>query len=196
MNKRLLIPILLAAMLLGACGGDAAQEATATNTPQPAPASPTPPPPTPKPTATEDLFALVEPYLGEWNGEWRNTTFGSSGAARATIEAQPDGTASFTVDLDGFVFGALNPDPKTYTGSFTADGATFVAPDDPLFGDLTIQVSPDGEVTITGEMVPIQGIAQLDAVGSITPDEIALEYTVTFVGGDLAVGEMALTKSP
>lgn len=196
MRKHSLIIILLTTMLLGACAGDAAQEATATNTPEPTPASPTSPPPTPEPTATEDLFALVEPYLGEWSGEWRNTTFGSSGAVRATLEAQPDGTASFTVDLDGFVFGALDPDPKTYTGSYTADGATFEAPGDPLFGDLTIQASFDGQVTITGEMVPVPGIAQLDAVGSFTPQEIALEYTVTFAGGDLAEGEMTLTKTP
>lgn len=148
-------------------------------------------PPTP---AEDTAYQDVQAYLGEWSGAWRNITFGSSGAAFATLAAEQDGTASFTVDLDGFVFGVIDPDPITYVGSFSADGAIFEAPGDPLFGDLTMKVTADGEVAIVGELVPIEGIAQLSATGTITPEEIFLEYIVTFAAGDTAVGEMTLTK--
>ena len=150
----------------------------------------------PELTPTKDnTFDQAQLYVGEWSGEWRNTTFGSTGAARASTTAEPDGSATFTVDLDGFVFGALDPDPMTYIGTYTADGATFETPDDPLFGDLTIIVTRDGEITIQGELVPIDGIASLFATGTITADEVSLNYTVAFSGGGEAVGELVLTKT-
>ena len=150
----------------------------------------------PEPTPTEDnTYDQVQLYLGEWSGEWHNTTFGSTGAARASTTAEPDGSATFTVDLDGFVFGALDPNPMTYIGTYTADGVTFEAPGDPLFGDLTIIVTRDGEITIQGELVPIEGIASLFASGTITADEVSLSYTVAFAGGGEAVGEMVLAKT-
>ncbi|NIS80600.1 MAG: hypothetical protein GTO14_10435 [Anaerolineales bacterium] len=195
MKKSVLGLIVLLAVSLTACGGGAPSP-TATNTPEPA--QPTSPPATatPEPTPTEDTtYKRVQEYLGEWSGEWRNTTFGSRGAARATFTAEPDGTATFTIDLDGFVFGALDPDPVTYTGTFSADGAIFEAPGDPLFGDLTITVSSDGKVTILGELVPVEGIASLAATGTITPEVLNLKYTVTFAGSGEAVGEFELTKN-
>jgi hypothetical protein len=190
MNKHIVILVLLASILLTACGSD---------TPEPT-KPPDPPPPTdtttPR-TPTEDTtFQDVRAYLGEWSGEWRNITFGSSGAARATFVADEDGTAAFTIDLDGYVFGAFDPDPMTYAGSFNSDGAVFDIPEDPLFGDLTITVTTDGEVSIVGDLVPMEGIAQISATGTITAEEMHLDYIVTFSAGDPAIGEMNLTKNP
>lgn len=193
--KHALVPALVLA--LAACGGGGAPEATPTPEPeQMAPTATTPPPePTAAPTATEDTgYEQARAFAGEWSGSWENTTFGSSGDAHASIDVQPDGTATFTVDLDGMVFGMLDPDPMTYEGTYNADGATFEAPGDPLFGDLTIFVVPGGEVTINGELVPIEGIASLSASGNISEDTIELEYTVVFTGGGEAMGVLNLTK--
>jgi hypothetical protein len=190
MNKRIVILVLMASILLTACGSDTPEP---TKPPEPPPPTDTPIPPTP----TEDTtFQEVQAYLGEWSGEWRNITFGSSGAVSATFAAEEDGTAAFTIDLDGYVFGAFDPDPMTYTGSFSSEGAVFDIPTDPLFGDLTITATTDGEISIEGNLVPIEGIAQISATGTITAEEIHLDYTVTFSAGDPAIGEMNLTKNP
>ena len=164
-----------------------------TKPPEPPPSTETPIPPTP----TEDTkFDEVLAYLGEWSGEWRNITFGSSGAVSATFVAEEDGAAAFTIDLDGFVFGALDPEPMIYSGSFSSEGAVFDIPADPLFGDLTISVTVDGEISIVGDLVPMEGIAQISAAGTITSEEMHLDYTVTFSTGDPAIGEMNLLKNP
>lgn len=187
MRKLILILVLLLGMLLSACGGDETPEATATPEPKPTTAVP--------PTPTEDTtFQDIQAYLGDWSGEWRNITFGSSGAVHATFSAEEVGTLSFTVDLDGFVFGALDPDPISYSGSFDPEGAVFNIPGDSLFGDLSINVSKDGAVTIVGESVPDERIDSITAEGTVTPMEVSLDYEVTFTTGDSAVGEMTLTK--
>ena len=191
MSKHIVALVLLAALILVSCGGSDTPEPT--TPPEPPPPTETPIPPTP----TEDTtFQEVQAYLGEWSGEWRNITFGSSGAVSASFLAEEDGTAAFTIDLDGFVFGALDPDPMTYTGSFSSEGAVFDIPADPLFGDLTITVTAEGEISITGELVPVEGIAQISAIGTISSEEMHLDYTVTFSAGEPAIGEMNLTKNP
>jgi hypothetical protein len=197
MQKSKYTVVLVLALALVACGGEAAPEPTPTPEPeQMAPTATTPPPaPTSAPTATEDTgFEQASAFAGEWSGSWENTTFGSSGDARAAIDVQPDGTATFTVDLDGMVFGMLDPDPMTYEGTYDANGATFEAPGDPLFGDLAISVTPAGDVTINGELVPVDGIASLSASGTISSDSIQLEYTVVFTGGGEAMGVLNLVK--
>jgi hypothetical protein len=189
--------LLVSALALAACGGSAAPEATPTPEMEQVAPTATTPPPSPTPEPTEEKNAAYEQgrtLAGEWSGSWENTTFGSTGGARAVIDVQPDGDATFTIDLDGMVFGALDPDPMSYEGTYDADGAVFEAPSDPLFGDLTITVDADGEVTINGELVPVDGIASLSAEGSITSDAIQLEYTVGFTGGGEAKGVLNLAK--
>jgi hypothetical protein len=197
MNNPRYTVLLVLALALAACGGPAAPEATPTpETEQMAPTATTPPPsPTPEPTEEENAaYEQARALAGQWSGSWQNTTFGSTGGANAVIEVQPDGAATFTIDLDGMVFGMLDPDPMTYEGTYDADGATFEAAGDPLFGDLTITVAADGEVAINGDLVPVEGIASLSAEGSITSDAIQLDYTVTFTGGGEAMGVLNLTK--
>lgn len=187
MRKHITIMVLLMVLMLAACGAEETPEPTATPAPEPTTQVP--------PTPTEDAaFQAIQPYLGNWSGEWRNTTFASSGAVSATVSAEEDGTLTFSVDLDGFVFGALDPDPVTYSGNFDAEGVVFNIPGDPLLGDLTIAITADGEVVIVGESVPDERIDKVSAVGTVTPEEISLEYIVTFATGDSAVGEMSLTK--
>ncbi len=187
MSKYAFIMILAVIILLSACGGGKILEPTAAFVSEPTTeASPTP---------TEDaIFQALQEYMGDWRGEWRNLTFGSSGGIHATVNAEEDGTLTFTVDLDGFVFGALDPDPISYSGNFDAEGVVFNIPGDPLFGDLSITVTEDGEVAIVGEAVPDERIEKISAVGTVTPGEISLEYIVAFAAGDSAVGDMTLTK--
>lgn len=130
---------------------------------------------------------------GSYSGTWNNTTFGSSGAAR--IDIQIDGsTATFTTDLDGNVFGQSDPDAVIYTGTVTADGMTFTTPSSPLFGNMTLVVNADGSFTLTGDDPPADGIAKIEAQGSISESGIGGTYTVTFDDGTTAEGTFSLTK--
>lgn len=139
-------------------------------------------------------YEAAKAYEGSWAGQWTNTTFGSAGAVTVQITITEDGTATYTVDLGGMVFGVIDPPEMTYVGTFDADGALFEAPGDPLFGDLTITINAAGEIAVVGDLVPIAGIARLEAGGTVTPGTMELTYTVFFAGGGSAVGVMTLEK--
>ncbi len=133
---------------------------------------------------------------GEWEGMWVNNTFSSSGAATLIIEVDPSGVATLTLDLDGFVFGMLDPDPITYTANFGGGRIDFDVSGDPVFGDFLATGLADGTVSIEAELIPVEGIARLTAEGTFAPRGIHLTYTVEFFGGAEASGELNLTRGP
>ncbi|MGD2251359.1 MAG: hypothetical protein PVF70_00420 [Anaerolineales bacterium] len=155
----------------------------------------------PEPAATEapagqGMIERARQYQGDWVGQWTNLTFSSSGEAVGSITVDDTGEFTFVIDLGGFVFGMVDPPPMTYVGQIGEQGAFLEVLGDPTFGDITMTVTPDGEVTIIGEMVPVEGIASLSATGTISPTEARLEYTVNFTFGDPARGEVILQKMP
>lgn len=60
-------------------------------------------------------------FDGRWEGFWFNDTFGSSGAMVSDVEVVGQ-MLTITTDLDGFVFGFLNPPPFTMTATVGLDG--------------------------------------------------------------------------
>lgn len=162
-----------------------------TSTPEPA-AEPTA---TPEPTPTPSAYDTFKAVAGEWTGSWTNTTFGSTGSAGATITINPDGTASYVLDLGGLVFGLIDPPPKEFAGTYDSSGATFQVQDDDLFGDVTITVSADGAISFGGTDVPVPGIDSVSAEGTITAQAVEMSYTVTFSGGGTAEGVMSMTPT-
>jgi hypothetical protein len=187
-----------------ACG---ASTPTETPTPEPPPPTDVPadtPEPTPEPTeaptveptpATAPGYEQAVLFAGRWEGSWTNITFGSTGPVTIEVMIHDDGTADLTVDVGGMVFGAVNPDPATYSGTYDAEGAYFTIMDDPVFGEVVMTISAaDNSFTITGELIPDPGIASIEASGMFTEDTVDGEYTVFFAGGGQAVGETTLTK--
>lgn len=146
--------------------------------------------------AEQGMIERARQYQGDWVGQWTNITYGSSGEAVGSITVDDTGEFTFVIDLGGFVFGMGDPPPMTYVGQVSEQGAILEALGDPLFGDLVMQVTPDGEVTIMGSLIPVEGIASLSATGTITPTEARLDYTVKFAFGDPAQGEVILQKMP
>lgn len=144
--------------------------------------------------AVDEAFERASRFAGEWQGQWVNQTFGSSGAARGSVEIDPDGSARFIIDFDGFVFGVVDPPAKSYEGSYSTDGSHFEADDDPLFGDLRIDVDAEGNMVVSGEMVPVEGIASFSGTGTLTESTLQLDYTVQFPGGGEANGIIEMTK--
>lgn len=175
--------------------------------PTPPPAAPTQPAAVPSPgvSETEDTtetteapalaaaYETAKAFAGTYSGSWTNTTFGSTGATTATVVINADGTASFTVDLDGLVFGLLDPPPKTLAGTYDENGAAFQITGDDLFGDLTIIINR-GAISFSGIDIPFSDIDAVSAEGIITPTEVNMNYTVNFPGGSLANGVLILTK--
>jgi hypothetical protein len=147
--------------------------------------------PTPESNTAYDQAAQFE---GEWVGVWTNNTFGSTGDVTVTIIVGTDGTGIFLVDLGGLVFGTVDPPEMRYEGTYTLDGALFEAAGDPLFGDLTITINSAGEVSILGDLIPIDGIARLEASGTISLESMDLHYVVLFPGGGQADGVFTLAR--
>lgn len=147
---------------------------------------------------TNPSYEDYKAVAGTSTGEWQNTTYGTSGGSTTTVEIDPDGRAAFTLDLDGLVFGLLNPDPKTYESTYDETGVVFTAEDDDLFGDLTITIVPNeddsAQISFEGLNVPVVGISQINADGILTANSVDMNYEITFVEAFTAEGVMSLTK--
>ena len=144
----------------------------------------------------DESYERALEMAGEWEGMWVNNTFSSSGAVSLIIEVDQSGTATLTIDLDGYVFGMFDPDPITYTTHFGGGQIDFDVSDDPVFGDFLASGFADGTVSFEADLIPVEGIAGMTAEGTFSPSGIHTTYTVHFLGGDLAMGEVNLTKVP
>ncbi|MBT3321187.1 MAG: hypothetical protein HN392_02780 [Anaerolineae bacterium] len=166
-------------------------------------------PPTIEPTSTEVPMPTFTPspeptldtgydeailYDGRWEGKWTNTTFGSEGPIEIDIEIEPDGTMEFSLDVDGFVFGLLDPDPVVYIGAFDANGAEVVIVEDPIWGDVTLSFSKNGDFKFDAALVPDVEIVSMLITGVFTEEGADGDYLIKFVGEDTADGFIELNK--
>jgi len=130
--------------------------------------------------------AALPDLVGRYVGTWTNITFGSTG--KAVIIIQISGTnATLTFDMDGFVFGYIDPPVISMPG--TVVGNTIVIDNHGvgIFGD--IKGSIDGttgafQTTLTN--VPGGFIQDVTNIGSITNGVINVNYTVDFPGAPSA----------
>lgn len=200
MLKKAFMLVFVLMMILSACGQKTEPPPIPTPTPTPKP-EPTATQ-TPRPTATEPPepaeapgYDQASPYSGRWEGQWRNITFGSTGEIEVEVTIHPDGKAEISIDIGGFVFGMIDPDPKTYEGIYDAEGATFEVEDDPVFGKVVVTISfASGEIVGTTEDIPDPTIARMESTGTMTPEKVTGVYTVFFAGGGEATGDVTLTK--
>lgn len=146
----------------------------------------------------EELYEKYSVVNGTYSGGWNNLTYSTSGDTEAVIVVQPDGNASFILDLGGMVFGMFDPDSAIYSSAYDTDGIVFTATEDPVFGTLTITVvvSDDGtaQVTLDAQNVPTAGIETVTATGTLTENAIDMEYTIGFILGATADGIFTLEK--
>lgn len=136
--------------------------------------------------------------LGEYTGTWQNTTFGSSGPISAEFRLSA-AQLEVTLDIGGFMFGALNPDPFQFTVNVAGASfpKTFTIIGTPI-GDLQILFYANGSFSVTEINVPgfsfVQG-ANLNA--SKTSNGFSGNFA-SFLAGNvqLAQGTIALVKQP
>jgi hypothetical protein len=202
-TQKKLIPIvtgLFLTLMLAACGAAATEPPppTATNTPIPPTEAPTEMPeptstPTPEPTMDTGYDAALA-YAGTWEGQWNNTTFGSEGPIEIIIEVNSDQTITFSMDVGGFVFGLLDPQPVVYTGNFDATSAEITILEDPVWGDATITFSENGEFEFNAALVPDVEIASMVINGVFSEDKADGEYLIKFTGSGSADGTIEMEK--
>lgn len=127
-------------------------------------------------------------HAGEREGTWTNATFATKGSITSSLVVNKDGTAALTVDLGGLVFGLVDPDPKTFQGTYDASGILVFSGNDDLFGDFTITVSPDGRFVMVAPDVIAPGIDRVEANGDLQ----TAHYIIHFTGGSRAEGSVQM----
>lgn len=146
-------------------------------------------------------IASAQLDLGLYEGQWDNTTFGSSGAASMLIESLGGADISITIDLDGFVFGGDDPDPFVITGSV---GPTGFTPDPFMsdgFGTMSGGVDENGNVSIDLTDAAGGAFSLVTLRGTAMNDAFEIDYSIFTPNSPtapFAVGElnMYLVPSP
>ncbi len=184
-KKKFTIFVLVLVLAQSACGTN--------NTNQPTETPPPPLDPIPTKTSLPAATSLPEPsptpeyppgyeeamvFAGTWEGEWRNTTFGSSGPMTATCIPAMDRTITCTSDIGGMVFGVIDPDPQTFTLYYDEEGVHFDILDHPVFGEINGTLLFNGEFTGIAELIPDPGIASMEMSGHITLDSFIGTYQI------------------
>ncbi|MGH2812086.1 MAG: hypothetical protein ACRDI1_05170, partial [Actinomycetota bacterium] len=166
------------------------QQAADGESPEPSPAeeeeSPAP--------AEEDLVEQAAQFEGNWSGQWRNNTFGSSGGATAQVTVDRAArTVTIVLDLAGQVFGESDPPPQTFTGSL--DGSTDFSGQTDLTGSYTATVNPDDNTfTFNAPDVPSARIQSLEGSGKVEGTTFTATIKINFPDGSSAESTLELTK--
>ncbi len=138
---------------------------------------------------TFDPDSLVGNYLGTWT----NTTFGSSGDASLEVSFDAnESSMQFILDLDGFVGGLSDPDPRTLIGTYNSNGA--IIDSSGSEGDLLLTWDADATIQYDATNITTPGFATQGGTGTGTGDVIMLDYYVEFSFGDSAFGTVEMFK--
>ena len=133
-------------------------------------------------------------YAGSWAGSWRNNTFGSSGPATLAVSMNSAGTQmSWTIAVQGNVFGGAAPPPETFLGTVSANRIT-LSGNSVSFGQLVLNIDQNGVVTGSGTNVNSPNVSRFDFTGTWTRAGFNLSYTATLTSGGTATGSFAMTK--
>lgn len=134
--------------------------------------------------------------IGTFEGDWNNTTFGSTGASSMLVEDLGGGDFAITIDLDGFVFGGPDPDPIFLAGSVVGDVFTVTPFSDPTFGDVSGGIDALGAASF--DMVGAGGgaFSLVTLRGTAVGDVIDLDYEIftPAAGIPFAVGTVHMDR--
>lgn len=191
------IMVLISCMgLIAACGGSDGGETTTTGAPTTTTAGES----TTTTVATETTVdeaagrvAMAEALEGEYEGEWNNLTFGSSGAAEGVVAV--DGTlVTVTLMLGGNVFGVGSPDPVVL--EFDLSEPPPYTTESELFGEATIDIDEAGMLDFEAESITSLGGMSLLVEGTVTADGFDVVYRIVQGDGtEFANGTMTMPRS-
>lgn len=143
----------------------------------------------------EERAAEARKYEGSWSGMWTNKTFGSTGAAEATVSVGEDGaTMTIRLDLAGNVFGASDPPPEDFV--ITLDGSARATGSSPTFGPYEASWDLEaGTISITLSDVPGDRITTVTGAGTFSETSFTVDFTINFSDGSTAESTLQLSKS-
>lgn len=176
------------ALVIAACGGndegtDDTTAATtggtdATTATTEAPATTAAPTTVATVSDAEAFIAASADRVGEYEGQWDNTTFGSTGALYINVlEANP-GTINnvlIQVDVDGFAFGA--EDPELFVIEMWVENGELQTGFSDFLGDFTFETMPDGSFTVVANPPLLAGMT-LEIDGVIDGDGFGGTYVI------------------
>lgn len=183
----------LALVGLAACDGGP----SATPSPSPSPSATDTSTGEPSPTASPDAatVAFAASLEGTYAGRWSNTTFGSTGPARATITFdETESVLTIVFDVDGGVFGGNDPPAHTIEAT-VADRAISFAVTSDQFGLVTGSIEIDGRVEASLLDVPDDRVEEVQVAGTFAPSGADLTYTVSFADDSQAAGTLELDRA-
>lgn len=134
--------------------------------------------------------------VGTYEGQWFNDTFGSSGDATLVVTFDANNsTMQFVLDLDGFVGGMSDPDPRTLNGTYDNSGATIDSTGGSE-GDLHLTWGADGVIDYLVTNITTPGFTTQGGTGTGNSSSIIMDYFVEFSTGDSAFGRVEMFKQP
>ena len=134
--------------------------------------------------------------VGTYTGQWTNTTFGSTGAASLEVTFNAaNSTMQFVLDLDGYVGGLSDPDPRTLNGTYNNNGAT-IDSSGGSEGDLLLTWGSDAAIQYEVTNITTPGFNTQGGSGTGTASTIMMDYFVEFTTGDSAFGTVEMFKQP
>jgi len=129
-------------------------------------------------SAADAFIAASAERVGEYEGQWDNATFGSSGALYINVlEANP-GTINnvlIQVDVDGFAFGAEDPD--LFVIEMWVENDEIVTGFSSFLGDFTYELDGDSGFMVVAHP-PLLGDMTLEIVGTIDGDGFGGTYVI------------------
>jgi len=141
------------------------------------------------------LYNELLEYEAEWEGTWTNTTFNTSGDITMNVDVKPNGIITAEYDLEGFVFGWLNPNKRIAQGVYNKDGVFFIIESDYVFGDVKVQAKPDKTIAISGLKIPLRRVNAVTATGEFDEQHATIDYNVNFTGSaGGSTGKVELNK--
>lgn len=145
--------------------------------------------PTRTPTPSASLFG------GNWTGQWKNDTAGTSGGATMTVNVNTS-AQTFRVDFDlsGNVFGLADPPAQTFDGTYNSFGGSFTA-NSAFYGIVSFSINSAGGILGSLTNLPNPAVSRVDFSGTGAPQSITLSYIITFPTGSIATGTLTLTHT-
>lgn len=193
-------------LIAAACGGSTAETSTSVISGETgtfsvsstaAPATTAPSTTTAAPATTVGVDPIIEAAkvtIGEYTGDWTNTTFGSTGPMTASIDISDDGTVTLVMDLGGFVFGESDPDPEVLVFG-VLEVVQGVDVESAVFGTMTLKQSLDG-LTMSALDVPSTSIGSVEIVVNLGSDgAVTGTYEIVFEGETVIGAEGVFTLS-
>jgi hypothetical protein len=100
---------------------------------------------------------------------------------------------TWTIAVQGNVFGGPAPPPETFIGTVTAAGIT-LSGRSVTFGNLLLNIDTNGGVSGSGTNVNSPNVSRFDFSGTWTKAGFNLTYIATLTAGGTASGSFSMSK--